>query len=186
MGFNDEVCENQIPWLARHLNKDVEKVARLLDIDSDEIDAMKEGERAEARNIRILDFWRRTALDSGNKPRWNQIKTVLESECVRRFDIIRCLQNEEEIDNEVFLWLEPRVASFSCHYARVLGVPDYEVNMIKEGARSYDHRCTDLLKRWRQRTPNPKVEDLIEALEHDTMKENELAKEMKEKFGKVG
>ena len=187
MGLDDEVCERHIPWLARHLNKDVEKVARGLRVDSDEIDAMTEpGERAETRNIKILDFWRKKTLGRGNKPRWNQIKTVLECENVGRFDIIRCLQNEEEIDNEVFLWLEQRVASFCCHYARVLGVPDHEVNMINETGHSCEQRCTLLLKRWRQRTPNPKVEDLIEALEHDTMKKNELANEMRQKFGKEG
>ncbi len=180
--FNEEVCEHHIPWLARHLNKDVENVARLLGVDSDEIDAIKQGELVETRNIRILDFWRRETLRSGKIPTWNQIKSVLESETVIRFDVIRALQNEEEISDDVFLWLEQRVAAFCRNYARVLGVPNYEIDMINESSHRCEEKCAAVLRRWRQRTRSPRVEDLIEALEHDTIRKNELAKEMRERW----
>jgi hypothetical protein len=180
--FDDEVCECHIPWLGRHLNKDVEKVARLLKVNSDEIDAIKQGELPETRNINILEFWRKKTLRSEHIPKWKQIKDALENENVGRFDIIRCLQNEEEISDDVFLWLEPRIASVCDCYARVLGVPDHEVTMIRCTYPICEEKCTALLKRWRQMTPNPSVEDLIEALEHDTITKNELAEQMRKRF----
>jgi hypothetical protein len=180
--FDEEVCEHHIPWLARHLNKDVEKVARLLGVDSDEIDAIKQGELVETRNIRILDFWRRETLRSRKTPTWNQIKSVLESETVRRFDVIRALRNEEEISKDVFLWLEQRGAAVRRNYARLLGVPGFEIDMISESSHRCEEKCAAVLQRWRQRTRSPTIEQLIEALEHDTIKKNELAKEMREMF----
>ena len=66
--FDDEVCERHVPWLARHLSKDVEKVAMLLEVDSVEIEAIKQDEtRPERRSIKILNSWRNAEIKLGKK-----------------------------------------------------------------------------------------------------------------------
>ena len=165
------------------MNKDVEKVARHLKVDQAEIDAIKQRENSvDRQNFKILNSWRQATQQSGNVPSWQCIEAVLMSDEVRRFDVIRARNNEEEIDNGVFLWLEQRVASFWDHFAQILEVPDYEINALRSSYQSCEERCKALMQRWRQRTRLPVVDILIKALEHDTIRHNELANEMKEKF----
>ena len=180
--FEAEVCKGDLEWLAKRLNKDVDKVARLLGVDEHEIEsARQEGDRVE-QNFRILRCWTTATRNSGNIPTWKAIKDVLESEDVRRFDVIRARLNEEEIDARVFVWLEPRVANFCREYGVVLGLLRYEINMIYSSVQSPRERSRDILKRWRETTRTPKLEDLIQALEDDDLQKNELAKEMRDKF----
>ena len=181
-GFEAEVCKGDLEWLAKRLNKDVDKVALLLGVDELEIEsARQEGDRVE-QNFRILRCWTTATRNSGNIPTWKAIKDVLESEDVRRFDVIRARLNEEEIDARVFVWLEPRVAAFCLEYGVDLGLPRYEIDMIYSSVQSPRQRSRDILKRWRETTRTPKLEDLIQALEDNDLQKNELAKEMRDKF----
>ena len=182
-GFEGEVCKGDLEWLVQRLNKDVDKVARLLGVDEHEIEsARQEGDRVETQNFRILRCWTTTTRNSGNIPTWKAIKDVLESKDVRRLDLIRARLNEEEIDARVFVWLEPRVAAFCLEYGVVLGLPRYEIDMICSSVQSPRERSRDVLKRWRETTTTPKLENLIQALEDDILKKNELAKEMRDEF----
>ena len=182
-GFENEVCEDDLRWLAQRLNKDVDKVARLLKVHQSEIDSIRqEGDRVETQNFRILRCWTTATRNSGNITTWKAIKDVLEGKEVRRFDVIRARLNEEEIDDRVFVWLEPQVAAFCVEYSRVLGVPRYEVDIICSSVQNPTQRSRDILKRWRETTRTPKLEDLIQALEDDIVKKYELAKEMREEF----
>ena len=181
-GFEGEVCKGDLEWLAKRLNKDVDKVARLLGVDEHEIEsARQEGDRVE-QNFRILCCWATATRNSGNIPTRKAIKDVLESKDVRRFDVIRARLKEEEINARVFVWLEPRVAAFCVEYGVVLGLPRYEIDMICSSFQSRSERSREILKRWRETTRTPKLEDLIQALEDDILKKNELAKEMREEF----
>ena len=181
--FDDEVCERDVPWLARHLSKDVEKVAMLLEVDSVEIEAIKQGEpQPERRNIEILNTWRIAEIKLGKKPTWEKIRLCLEDETVGRCDVIRALLNEDELDDSVLLWLSPRIAASFRNYARVLGVPECEIDMSSQNFEGVERSCMDVLQRWRRRTRYPKVEDLIEALEDDIINRPDLAEEMREKF----
>ena len=182
-GFEGEFGEEDLRWLAQRLHKDVDKVARLLEVDEHDIESIRqEGDRVETQNIRILRCWITTTRNSGNIPTWKTIKDVLENEDVRRLDVIRARLNEEEIDKRVFVWLEQRVAAFCVEYGVVLGLPHYEIDMICSNIQSPRERCRDILKRWWEVTRTPKIENLIEALEDDDLKKNELSKEMREKF----
>ena len=181
--FDDEVCERDVPWLARHLSKDVEKVAMLLEVDSVEIEVIKQGEpQPERRSIEILNSWRNAEMKLGKKPTWDKIRLCLEDETVGRCDVIRVLLNEDELDDSVLLWLAPRIAASFRNYARVLGVPECEIDMSSQNFESVERSCMDVLQRWRRRTRNPQVEDLIQALEDDIIQRHELAREMREKF----
>lgn len=184
-GFEGEVCEDDLEWLAQRLNKDVDKITRHLRVDQSEIDLIRQqGDRVEMQNVRILRCWITTTRNSGNIPTWKTIKDVLENQDVRRLDVIRARLNEEEIDDRVFLWLERRVAAFCETYGLVLGVPHYEIDMICTNVQSLGDKCRDILKRWRERTRTPKIEKLIQALEDDILKKGEIAKEMREEFWK--
>ena len=157
----------------------------LLEVDSVEIEAIKQGESLpERRNIKILSSWRNAEVKLGKKPTWDKIRLCLEEETVGRCDVIRALLNEDEIDNDVFFWLEKRVAAFSDIYARVLGVPDFEVDILSRSFQRCEERSTAMLQRWRQMTRKPKVEDLIQALDNDIIKRPDLAEEMRERFCK--
>jgi hypothetical protein len=161
----------------------VEKVAMLLDVDSFEIEAIKQGEpQPEKRNIKILNSWRNAEIKLGKKPTWEKVRLCLEDETVGRCDVIRVLLNEDELDGRVLVWLAPRIAASFRNYARVLGVPDCEIDMSSQNFEGVEKSCMDVLQRWRRRTRNPRVEDLIQALEHDIIQRHELAKEMREKF----
>ena len=169
--------------MARHLTIDIDKVARHLKVDPNEIETIRRGsDSKETQDIRILRCWITTTCKSGNIPTWNTIKDVLEHEDVRRFDVIRARLKEEEIDDKVFLWLEPRVTAFCRLYGLVLDVPDYEIQMICRNfsGQSEAAMCTTILKTWREKTRTPTIETLIQAL--DILNKNELAKEMREKF----
>ena len=184
-GFEGEVCEDDLRWLAQRLNKDVDKVARHLKVGQSEIDSIRQqGDRVETQNFRILRCWTTTTRNSGNIPTWKAIKDVLENEKVGRFDVIRARLNEEEIDDNVFLWLEPRVAASCDEYGRVLGLPDYEIDMIHSSVQNVRKRSRDILKRWRERTKRPRLEDLTQALESECLERFDLAKELREKFFK--
>ena len=183
MDFDDEVCERAVPWLARHLSKDVEKVAILLEVDSVEIEAIKQGEpQPERRNIKILNSWRNAEMKFGKKPTWEKVRLCLEDETVGRCDVIRALLNEDELDGRVLVWLAPRIATCFRNYARVLGVPEYEIDMSSQNFEGVERSCMDVLQRWRRRTRYPKVEDLIQTLEHDVINRPDLAEEMREKI----
>ncbi|CAB4013315.1 probable serine threonine- kinase roco4 [Paramuricea clavata] len=182
-GFDDEVCERHVSWLARHLSKDVEKVAMLLEVDAVEIEAIKQGEPLpERRNIEILNSWRNAEIKLGKKPTWDKIRLCLEDETVGRCDVIRALLKEDELDCRVLLWLAPRIAASFRNYARVLGVPECEIDMSSQNFEGVERSCMDVLQRWRRKTRNPKVEDLIQALEDDIINRPDLAEEMREKF----
>ena len=171
--------------MARHLNNDVDKVARQLKVDHNEIETIRRGsDSKETQDIRILRCWITTTCKSGKIPTWETIKDVLEHDDVRRLDVIRARLEEEEIDDKVYLWLEPRVTAFCHMYGRVLDVPDYEIQMICRNfqGQSEAAKCTAILKRWKERTRTPTIETLIQALESDIINKNELAKEMREKF----
>ena len=185
-GFEGEVCEDDLRWLAQRLNKDVDKVARHLEVGQSEIDSIRQqGDRVETQNFRILRCWTTTTRNSGNVPTWKAIKDILENEEVRRFDVIRARSNEEEIDDDVFRWLEPRVATSCDEYGRVLGLPDYEIEMIgSSSVQNLRKRSRDILKRWRERTKRPRLEDLTQALESECLERFDLAKELREKFFK--
>ena len=183
-GFEGEVCEDDLGWLAQRLNKDVDKFARHLKVDQSEIDLIRQqGDRVETQNVRILRCWITKTRNFGKIPTWKTIKDVLENEDVRRLDVIRAHLNEEEIGRDVFLWLEPRVAAFWEIYGQILGLPQHEIEMIRsDSTRRMLEKCSDMLKRWREITRTPKIENLTEALEDNSLKNNELAKEMREKF----
>ena len=169
--------------MAQRLNKDVDKIARHLKVDQSEIDSIRRGsDSKETQDIAVLRCWIITTRNSGNIPTWKTIKDVLKNEDVRRFDVIRARLNEDEIDDRVFLWLEPQVAAFCETYGRILGVPRYEIDVICRNAQSLEERCRDILKRWRERTPTPKIEKLVQVLEDDILKQGELAKKMREEF----
>ena len=162
---------------------DVDKVARQLKVDHNEIETIRRGsDSKETQDIRILRCWITATCKSGKIPTWETIKDVLEHEDVRRLDVIRARLKEEEIDDKVFLWLEPRVTAFCRVYGRVLDVPHYEIQMICRNFQSEAEICTAILKRWKERTRTPTIETLIQALESDILNKNELAKEMREKF----
>ena len=180
-GFEGEVCENDLEWLARRLNKDADNIARHLEVAHSDIDLIRQqGDRVERQNVEILHCWITETRNSGNIPTWKTIKDVLEKEDVRRFDVIRARLNEKEIPDCVFLWLEHRVAAFCVEYGRILDIPQHEIDMICSNIQSPKERCRDILKRWKEITRKPKIENLIEALED--VKKNETAKEMREKF----
>ena len=183
-GFEGEVGEDDLRWLAQRLNKDVDKVARLLKVHQSEIDLIRQqGDReVETQNFRILRCWTTATRNSGNVPTWKTLEEVLEDEDVGRLDVIRARLNEEEIDDRVFLWLEPRVAAFCEIYGRILGLPYHEIVMIRRNVQNPRERSRDILKRWRETTRTPKIESLIQALEDGDLKESELAKKMREKF----
>ena len=182
-GFEGEVCEVNLEWLAQRLNKDVDKVARHLKVDQSEIDSIRRGsDSKETQDIAVLRCWITTTRNSGNTPTWKTIKHVLKDEDVRRLDVIRARLNEDEIDDRVFLWLEPRVAAFCETYGLILGVPRYEIDVICRNVQSLEEKCRDILKRWRERTRTPKIEKLVQVLEDDILKKGELAKEMREEF----
>ena len=185
-GFEGEVCEDDLRWLTQRLNKDVDKVARHLKVGQSEIDSIRQqGDRVETQNFRILRCWTTTTRNSGNVPTWEAIKDVLENEEVGRFDVIRARLNEEEIDDNVFRWLEPRVAASCDEYGRVLGLPDYEIEMIcSSSVQDLRKRSRDILKRWRERMRTPRLEDLIQALESECLERFDLANELREKFFK--
>jgi hypothetical protein len=181
--FDDEVCERHLPWLARHLSKDVEKVAMLLEVDLVEIEAIKQGEpQPEKRSINILNSWRNAEMKLGKKPTWEKIRLCLEDETVGRCDVIRALLNEDELDGRVLVWLAPSIAAWFKNYARVLGVPECEIDMSSQNFEGVERSCMDVLQRWRRRTRYPKVEDLIQALEDDIINRPDLAEEVREKF----
>ena len=182
-GFEGEVCEVDLEWLAQRLNKDVDKVARHLKVDQSEIDSIRRGsDSKETQDIAVLRCWITTTRNSGNTPTWKTIKHVLKNEDVRRLVVIRARLNEDEIDDRVFLWLEPRVAAFCETYGLVLGVPRYEIDMICRNFQSLEGKCRHILKRWRERTQTPKIEKLVQVLEDDILKKGELAKEMRDEF----
>ena len=170
-------------WLARHLNNDVDKVARLLNVDTTQILSIRRGsDSKETQDIRILLCWITETRKSGSIPTWKAIKDILENEDVGRLDVIRARLKEEEISDRVFLWLEPRVAASCIMLGRVLELPDHEIEKFCGNSQDNEKRCKAILKRWRERTRTPKIETLIQALEHDILKKYELAKEMREKF----
>ena len=185
-GFKGEVCEDDLRWLAQRLNKDVDKVARHLEVGQSEIDSIRQqGDHVETQNFKILRCWTTTTRNSGNIPTWKAIKDVLENEEVRRFDVIRTRLNEEEIDDNVFRWLEPRVAASCVEYGRVLGLPDYEIEIIcSSSVQDLSKRSREILKRWRERTRTPRLQDLVQALESKCLERFDLAKELREKFFK--
>ena len=184
-GFEGEVCEDDLRWLAERLNKDVDTVARHLKVGQSKIDSIRQqGDRVETQNFRILRCWTTTTRNSGNIPTWKAIKDVLENENVLRFDVIRARLKEEEIDDDVFLWLEPRVAGHCVEFGVFLRLPDYEIQMICSNSHDCRKRCWDILKRWRERTRTPRLQDLIQALEDECFNRLDLAKELREKFFK--
>ena len=161
----------------------MDKVARHLKVDQSEIDSIRRGsDSKETQDIAVLRCWLTTTRNSGKTPKWKTIEHVLKNEDVRRLDVIRARLNEDEIDDRVFLWLEPRVAAFCETYGLVLGVPHYEIDMICRKVQSLEDRCRDILKRWRERTRTPKIEKLVQVLEDDILKKGALAKEMREEF----
>lgn len=194
-GFEEEVCEHHIPWLAHRLNKDVEKVARFLKVDSDVIEDIEYDEPVmEKRNIRMLNrwrqvWWKKTAIPGRNTATWQQIKSALEDEEIRRYDVLRAILNDEKIDqflsNEVFLWLVSRVAAYWVTYAKILNLPQFEIETLScASGGAAEEQCSAMLRRWRQRTKEPTVEVLVQALEHDCIRKYDFAKEMREKFCK--
>ena len=155
----------------------------LLGVVSVEIEAIKQGEpQPEKRIIKILNSWRNAEIKLGKKPTWEKVRLCLEDETVGRCDVTRALLNEDELDDSVLLWLAHRIAASFRNYARVLGVPDCEIDMSSQNFEGVEKSCMDVLQRWRRRTRYPKVDDLIQALEHDIIQRHELAKEMSEKF----
>ncbi|XP_028396361.1 uncharacterized protein LOC114520316 isoform X2 [Dendronephthya gigantea] len=181
---DDEVRECHIPWLAHHLNRDVEKCAMLLMVDSNEIERIKQQyEDVEKRKIEILLSWRKQALNSEYKPKWNDIIEVIKSEDVRRFDVIRALLGKEEISDKVLLWIARRSARFFELFVQYLGVKDYEVEMAHHNSDGCEEmKRMSVMKRWREISEEPTVEDLIKALESDIVQQKQLAQEMKKAF----
>ena len=161
----------------------MDKVARHLKVDQSEIDSIRRGsDSKETQDIAVLRCWLTTTRNSGKTPKWKTIKHVLKNKDVRRLDVIRARLNEDEIDDRVFLWLEPRVAAFCETYGLILGVPRYEIDVICRNVQSLEEKCRDILKRWRERTRTPKIEKLVQVLEDDILKKGELAKEMRDEF----
>ena len=155
----------------------------LLEVDSVEIEAIKQGEpQPERRSIKILNSWRNAEMKLGKKPTWEKARLCLEDETVGRCDVIRALLKEDELDGRVLVWLAPRIAASFRNYARVLGVPECEIDMSSQNFESVERSCMDVLQRWRRITRYPKVKDLIQALEHDVINKPDLAEEMRKKF----
>ncbi|CAB4039227.1 Hypothetical predicted protein, partial [Paramuricea clavata] len=141
--FDDEVC---VPWLALHLSKDVEKVAMLLEVDAVEIEAIKQDEpQPERRNIEIFNSWRNAEIKLGKKPTWDKIRLCLKDETVGRYDVIRALLKEDELDGRVLVCLAPRIAASFRNYARVLGVPECKIDMSSQNFEGVEKSCMDVL-----------------------------------------
>ncbi|CAB4033914.1 ---NA--- [Paramuricea clavata] len=155
----------------------------LLNVALVEIESIKRDEpKPEIRNIKILNSWRNAEMKLGKKPTWDKIRLCLEDETVGRLDVIRALLKEDELDKSVLGWLAPQIAAKFQAYARALDMPEREIDISSQNSADVERSCMDLLERWRRRTRYPKVEDLIQALEHDIVMRPDLAEKMREKF----
>lgn len=178
--IDEEVKDEDIPWLAHAVNTYWEKLAVRINITAADINIIKDNHAkhgVEQMCTGMLQLWRTNQISRGVQPTWSVLQGALEDPVVGRADIIRSLYVVDEICDRVLLQVSHKVAAWWRQLGCCLNVPLSEIDTIEKNHTNVEDQCMALLRLWR-RQKSRCLSELINALCDPVMQQHEVANEL--------